>query len=257
MMAQSRPSSAVPLWHMQLLQECAQQAGATGSSSPPSSGGAGCFPGSALVRTHKGTLAPLRSVAPGEAILSVRPDGRTEYSKMFMLTAPMPHRRAIFVRICTEAGLIISVTPNHYLFALSGAEAEVPAAARESLNAWRYVLPTEIGVGDVLPVVPSGAAGARFVSSRVTKVEMVEDVGIFMPHHTAAGAVVVDGVVATQLTTSAPKWMARHSIARPALLALHKALALLPPGLAKNAAKRMSMAVHGAKPTVLWTQSEL
>lgn len=34
--------------------------------------------------------------------------------------------------------------------------------------------------------------------------QQVEDVGIYMPH-TAAGSVLVDGVVATQLTTTAPQ----------------------------------------------------
>jgi len=62
---------------------------------------------------------------------------------MFMFSAPLPGRRATFVRLSTEAGFNVSVTPNHYLFSLRHFEAS--PASQQSLHAWRYTLPTEVG----------------------------------------------------------------------------------------------------------------
>ena len=95
-----------------------------------------------------------------------------------------------------------AVTPGHYLFAWQGAGAgEAAAAALLSPAAWPYVLPTALRLGDVVPVVPPGAAEAviaagaaggqrqqqRPVLARVTAVEEVVEQGVFMPH-TLAGA---------------------------------------------------------------------
>lgn len=127
---------------------------------------------------------------------------------MFMFSAPLPHHRTTFVRLSTEAGFNVTVTPNHYLFSLRHSEAS--AASLKSLYAWRYTLPTEvrtascfawpcmaalcactnaastmppflpapqIRVGDVVPVVHDAAPGARFRPSRVTQVELVRRLG--------------------------------------------------------------------------------
>ena len=55
----------------------------TGQSASSTMASKACFPGSALVRTVQGSR-PLRSVAAGERILAVRPDGTTTYSKVRM-----------------------------------------------------------------------------------------------------------------------------------------------------------------------------
>jgi hypothetical protein len=57
----------------------------TGSSTTGGGGGGLCFPGSASVRTPQGHKF-MHSLSIGEQILSVTPDGSTDYSEVSKLT---------------------------------------------------------------------------------------------------------------------------------------------------------------------------
>ena len=58
-----------------------------------------------------------------------------------------------------------------------------------------------MSIGDFLPIAHAGSA--KVTLARVTGVKERVEIGVYMPH-TLTGAIVVDGVVATELTTIAP-----------------------------------------------------
>lgn len=78
-----------------------------------------------------------------------------------------PSYETTFIRVVTDAGANITVTPDHYLFALPASQ--LPATAAISLRAWRYTLPTQVcvrlsGATDAgtaaVPLAPGTAEGS-------------------------------------------------------------------------------------------------
>ncbi|PSC74061.1 sonic hedgehog A [Micractinium conductrix] len=153
-----------------------------------SAGLAGCFSGTSSVATPAGPKR-LSQLQLGEAVLSVGAGGALQFSPVYMFSSRRPAERSAFLRVRTDAGLNLTVTPGHYLFAWRGEGARAMAeAALGSPAAWPYVLPTQLAVGDVVPVAlshvvaSSGVGAARPALARVTAVEEVVEEGVFMPH---------------------------------------------------------------------------
>ncbi|KAL4459184.1 hypothetical protein ABPG75_014049 [Micractinium tetrahymenae] len=215
-----------------------------------SAGLVSCFPGSATVRTAGGQAKPMSELQLGEQVLSVGPDGALQYSPVFMWSSRRPDETTGFVRVRTDAGHNITVTPGHYLFAWRGAAAQRAAqAALGNPAGWPLVLPSQLAVGDVVPVagagVPGGRGGAALpVLARVTGVERVQETGVYMPH-TLTGAIVVDGVVASELTSLVPPQLAGPWVSRGLAAALRLAFAALPAGSVEGAVRAVSAWAHG------------
>lgn len=215
-----------------------------------SAGLVSCFPGSATVRTADGQPKALSQLQLGDSVLSVGADGTLQYSPVYMWSSRRPDEDAAFVRMRTDSGLNITVTPGHYLFAWRGEGAQQAAqAALGNPAAWPLVLPTQLAVGDVLPVAgavaPGGRGGAaRTALARVVATERVQETGVYMPH-TLTGAIVVDGVVASELTSLVPAQLAGARASRGLAAALRLAFAALPARSVEGAVRLASAWAHG------------
>jgi hypothetical protein len=161
-----------------------------------------CFSGSSVVDLADGSRKALRDVSVGDSILTVGPDGQAAFQEVLFFSTRSPSEPAKFVRVHTTAGQSLTLTPGHYLYVWPR-EAALPKDLASSLALWKYVLPEHVRLGDAVPVVSGGKAMSL---ARVSSVEEVYDVGVFMPH-TVSNAIVVDGVVATELTHLVPRWL--------------------------------------------------
>lgn len=232
-----------------------------------SAGLVSCFPGTATVSLPGGATKRMADVALGDSVLSVGHNGRLQYSPVYMFSSRRPTERAAFMRIHTDAGLSITATQGHYLFAWKGSAAAAAEAALATPAAWPYVLPTQIEVGDLVPVAvanassssggtgqeqqPALVAAAATATAtpglrlaRVTKVEQHTQEGVYMPH-TLTGAIVVDGVVASELTSLVPPSLAGPAFQRGLAAALRLAFTALPAHLVEAAVKGVSGWMHG------------
>ncbi|KAL4427164.1 hypothetical protein ABPG77_001168 [Micractinium sp. CCAP 211/92] len=215
-----------------------------------SAGFASCFPGSATVRTADGQAKPLSEVQLGERVLSVGADGALQYSPVYMWSSRRPAEAADFLLVRTDAGANLTVTSGHYLFAWRGDAAQRAAqAALGNPAGWPLVLPSQLAVGDVVPMaggaVPGGHGGAALPTlARVTSVERVQETGVYMPH-TLTGAIVVDGVVASELTSLVPPQLAGPWVSRGLAASLRLAFAALPARSVEGAVRSLSAWAHG------------
>lgn len=215
-----------------------------------SAGLAGCFPGAATVHTSTGEVKPLSALQLGESVLSVGGAGGLQYSPVYMWSSRRGGESATFLRVHTDAGVNITVTPGHYLFAWQGANSEQKAAAamNETVS-WPYVLPTKVKVGDIIPVASVGPPGGSGVESRptlarVTAVEEVQEQGVFMPH-TRSGAIVVDGVVASELTSLVPSLLAGNKASRILTITMQMAYHSMPQGVLDFFVHTLTSWAHG------------
>ena len=127
--------------------------------------------------------------------------------QVYMFTSHRPQEIATFVHLTTSASANITLTPDHYIFSMDSKSFEASkqsSAASVNLKQWAYTTAAEIAVGDYVLVDTSTekVAPARVLSSTA-----VIERGVFNPH-TRAGAIIVDGVVASELTAFIPKWAA-------------------------------------------------
>lgn len=85
-----------------------------------------------------------------------------------------------------------AATPGHYLFAWKAAAAATARAALSRPASWPYVLPTQLEVGDLVPVAGAAAAagggGGRPLLARVTAIDRVMEDGVYMPHTLTGGS---------------------------------------------------------------------
>lgn len=156
-----------------------------------------CFPLSATVRMDNGDSISMRDLDAGH---HVHVSERGIVSPVYLFSHRLHHGLHEFVRLTAESGHSISLSPAHYLY------------ANDQLTA-----ASAVRIGDVLRTVDG--------PSRVTRVDMVHDVGLVAPH-TMHGDIVVDGVVVSSYT------MAVHPRVAEILLAPLRAVVRM--GLAKE-----------------------
>ncbi|KAI3423195.1 hypothetical protein D9Q98_010717 [Chlorella vulgaris] len=231
-----------------LKQECDEASGRV-TCVCQSAGLASCFPGAARVALPGGATKPMSELSLGDSVLAVGPDGRLQYAAVVMFSSRRPSQRAPFMRIHTDAGLNITATPGHYMFGWKAEQAQAAFAALPSPAAWPYVLPTQLEVGDLVPVVAAVAAraaagGGSPALARVTAVERLSGEGVFMPH-TLTGTIVVDGVVASELTSIVPPRLAGPAFQRHLATALRTACAVLPASAVEAVVRVVSSWAHG------------
>ena len=186
-----------------------------------------------------------------------------------------PHANATFVRVVTDSGASLMATRGHYLLSLpasyGGLSSGSPPPSPLGLSAWRYVLPAQVAPGDWVPVhvaaapgadgspSPSSSHGGVVRPERVARLELVDDVGVYMPH-TVHGGLVVDGLLATEMSDVVPRWAAGPRV-HAAGVALMRLLArALPDALNNQLPTLVARLGHGhtpGVPSVFYSRADL
>eukprot|EP00890_Picochlorum_soloecismus_P001509 jgi/Picsp_1/2359/NSC_05822-R1_cre-wrt-6 protein len=158
-----------------------------------------CFAKTSLIETPFGqkTMQDLRL---GDHVRTMDKDGKIAFSPIIAFSSRRPHQPAKYIRISTVAGQSILVTTGHYMFAKGSDSASSP-----NVHAWPYVPASKIKIGDLVPAIADD--NGMLVGAKVLNVTSEIHKGVYMPH-TAAGAILVDGVFATELSTFVPHVLA-------------------------------------------------
>ena len=159
--------------------------------------------------------------------------------QVYLFSSRRPHELASFVRVVTAAANV-TATPSHYVYARRAGTAQQSLPA--GLAGWELLPAGELRLGDAVLVAHDGQAAP--VPAVVTGIEVASDVGVYNPH-TRAGAIVVDGVVASELTRFVPRWAAHPYLLRATAAALHAAFAVLPHSADAPIAAMLSGLAHG------------
>ena len=88
-----------------------------------------------------------------------------------------------------------------YMFATSGTGSRDP-----NIHHWSYVAAEMLYPGNTVAVF----SGSTITPQLIKDISKEISVGVFMPH-TASGAIIVDDIVATELTTAVPSFLARSA----------------------------------------------
>ncbi|KAA0715993.1 Indian hedgehog B protein [Triplophysa tibetana] len=150
----------------------------------------GCFPASAYVTVEGGTLKTMDSLQPGEKVLaSSESDGTGPllYSEVIAFLDRDRTVRKRFYSIHTDSGATLSLTAAHLLFVSVG-NCSGPVVSGEL----RSVYASDVRPGQC--VVSTREQQGHL--SRVTKIQIQEDRGVFAPL-TRHGTVVVNGIVSS------------------------------------------------------------
>ncbi|ROJ66287.1 Indian hedgehog B protein [Anabarilius grahami] len=163
----------------------------------------GCFPASALVTVEDGSVKTMDSLQPGEKVLASSESdgsGKLIYSEVIAFLDRDPSVEKQFFTIETDSGAKLSLTAAHLLFVSEGnCSGPVVSAELKSVFA-----------SDVLPgqcVVSTRGAGQQGYLSRVTRIQIQEDKGVFAPL-TRHGTVVVNNVVSSCYAAVDQHWLA-------------------------------------------------
>lgn len=151
-----------------------------------------CFPGDAKVLLEGGRQKVMRDVVIGDRVQVVRPDGSTTYDDVYFFGHRARADLATFIQLTLrsmqgssgKALRSIALSPRHFLpTSKHGVPQFSQAIARRA---------EDVGVGDTV-WAPQGRGVAPF---RVVTIQEVVKEGLWAPY-TAAGNIVVDGVVAS------------------------------------------------------------
>ncbi|KAM9709826.1 indian hedgehog signaling molecule a [Menidia menidia] len=171
----------------------------------------GCFSGDAQVILEGGGTKSMRYLQPGDRVLaSSMSDGSASlvYSPVVSFLDRQPNATKIFYIIGTDAGLNITLTAAHLIFAAdcaggvnrSGSEKDplqttlgVPRPSREA--GLRTVFASEVRPGECV-LTSRGDAKSHAKLSLVTFVKEQRDTGLYAPL-TQHGSIVVNGVLAS------------------------------------------------------------
>lgn len=175
----------------------------------------------------------MADVELGDSVQAVSQEGVVGYYPVYAFSSFSPATDAIMVRISTDAGLNITATPGHYMFGWSPSDAGIPTDP----TTWSFVLARDVSIGDTVPVLKGG----KLAAARVTNVRCVyEETGVYAPH-TFAGAIVVDGVVASELSSFVPPRFVSWNVHRR----LTRVATALPASALHYLAKCVSFFAHG------------
>lgn len=150
----------------------------------------GCFPASAYVMVEGGTLKTMDSLQPGEKVLaSSESDGTGPllYSEVIAFLDRDHTVQKRFYSIQTDSGATLSLTAAHLLFVSVG-NCSGPVVS----GALRSVYASDVRPGQC--VVSTREQQGHL--SRVTKIQIQEDRGVFAPL-TRHGTVVVNGIISS------------------------------------------------------------
>ncbi|XP_011688140.1 PREDICTED: sonic hedgehog protein A [Wasmannia auropunctata] len=154
------------------------------SSSAGKSGG--CFPGGSLVRTEDGSTKRLDEVHLGERIAALDSRGDVVYSEVIAFLDRSPSERRQFVRVTTESGRVLTLTPAHL----------VPVEGRSSVFAGSVQPGDRILVSDIDAAIATNEVDSRMRWDSVVETKLVLEEGVYAPL-TMEGTLLVDDVVAS------------------------------------------------------------
>jgi hypothetical protein len=145
-----------------------------------------------------------------------------------MWTSYRPHEYTNFLTIHTSSGYNITATHGHFIFSKTGGTKQTlnTATAVTTLADWNYVTASDLTIGDYL-LVSNSRTGSGVVPSRITSIDIASKRGVFNPH-TRNGAIIVDGVVASEQTAFLPKWIAGNTFHRGLLKTLKIGFSIVP-----------------------------
>jgi len=158
-----------------------------------------CFAKTSLLETPSGKKT-MQDARLGDYVQTMDKEGNIAFSPIIAFSSRRPNQPAKYIRITTVAGQSILVTPGHYLFAKGSDTVFSP-----NVHAWPYVPASKIKIGDLIPVI--AGYNEMLVGAKVLNVTSERHKGVYMPH-TAAGAILVDGIFATELSTFVPQALA-------------------------------------------------
>ncbi|XP_037027151.1 protein hedgehog [Bradysia coprophila] len=151
------------------------------SDSSQSSHSSGCFTGNSTVTTSTGDVKRLDELTVGEKVLSMDKQGNAVYSEVLMFLDRNEHETREFVKIATDGGATVSVTPAHLLMVW-----------KTSLNQTKFIFAEQVEEDDFVLVNINGTLEPR----RVTKVSSVMSKGVYAPL-TREGTIIVNSITAS------------------------------------------------------------
>ncbi|XP_013877786.1 indian hedgehog signaling molecule a [Austrofundulus limnaeus] len=158
----------------------------------------GCFPGESEVTTEGGGTKLMRDLLPGDRVLaSSTADGHPAllYSPVVSFLDRQPNTTKTFYIIGTEAGVNVTLTAAHLIFATDcdGGLSEKEGQESSRAGRLRTVFASEVRPGQCV-FTSTGSGNSRF--SVVTFVEEQKSSGLYAPL-TQHGSIVVNGVLAS------------------------------------------------------------
>ncbi|XP_026074640.1 indian hedgehog B protein [Carassius auratus] len=163
----------------------------------------GCFPASALVTVEDGSVKTMDRLQPGDKVLASSESdgyGLLIYSEFIAFLDRDPFAEKQFYAIETDSGAKLSLTAAHLLFVSEG-NCSGPVANAEL----KSVFASDVQPGQC--VVSTRGAEQQGYLSRVTRIRIQEDKGVFAPL-TRHGTVVVNGIVSSCYAAVDQNWLA-------------------------------------------------
>jgi hypothetical protein len=148
----------------------------------------------------QGSLA-ISQLSIGDRVQTVLDDGSVAYTPIYMKSHADTKALARFVKLETQDGSVLHLTPDHYLPVQKGMPGTGAGAQRSIRSAdVAFKAAAEVAQGDYVLLAPGSGAhaghGQHAVLSQVSNVSLVIKQGLFNPY-TLNGRIVVDGVVAS------------------------------------------------------------
>lgn len=181
----------------------------TESSSAGKSGG--CFPGKSYVRTEDGRRKRVDEVELGERVAAMNSQGELIYSEVIAFLDRAPTERRQFVRLITESGRVLTLTPAHL----------VPIKDKSTIFAARVRIGDKILIAEeikdstfsVMENVLDNEVytrGQRLRWDRVIETRLILEKGVFAPL-TTEGTLLVDDVIASCYAVIDSQTLAHYS----------------------------------------------
>lgn len=149
--------------------------------------GSACFPAAAVVHMADGSDKPMAQLVAGDRIRHSTASSRESHSPVFLFSHRLPTGLREFLRIESDAGHVLTITPKHYVYANG-----------------RMATADSVRVGHVLNTLDGPAT--------VSAVRRVKAEGLFAPH-TMHGDIVVDRVRASTYTQAVHPTVAHYALA--------------------------------------------
>lgn len=149
--------------------------------SSQSSHSSGCFVGNSTVTTSTGDVRRLDELNVGEKVLSMDKHGNAVYSEVLMFLDRNDHETREFVKITTDGGATISVTPAHLLMVW-----------KTTLKQTKFIFAEQVEEDDFVLVYINSSLEPR----RVINISSELSKGVYAPL-TREGTIIVNSITAS------------------------------------------------------------
>ena len=158
------------------------------SSAGESAAADSCFPPYATVRTANSstTVKTMKELNIGDKVLAVTSEGELVYSPVIAFSEWSPRNKEKFVKLETEHGHVLTVTPVHVVFRSQFGNSSNEAAFASEIKPGDFLLTTD-------EFFSSKDKKDTVRMSKVTKTSIIRAVGTYAPV-TSEGTLIVDGV---------------------------------------------------------------